>query len=490
MKKSNLNKREQSELDHFTERENGRMKSNKSLKDLLDLATLGDLKAFAAKYAKTNKKFRDELTGFLSDIYLDEEEGAEELIGRLEGAFMATTNIGDRWHRYDVTDWGEVCNESDKVLSDARRLLEMGNAFAALQVTMRLLELADNEDLNYVDEMDEWEMSDLFEKCGNLLVDSISSNDVPQAEKDEVVGKLRNMLKCELWNLGYLDTDDLLRRATAASQSDESMLRLLDGLISETSRDYDLVKYVRQKIALLEKMGRQKNAQDTIGKYIYLPGIRKDELQKALDKKDYKKALSLVEEGFRIAKEKGESGTEVNWMEAELDIHTRMGDKPLQQSVCRQLFVRKKGTMELYERLKQLVPPEEWKPFLKQLLSDTKMDAWYSSSIEADIYVAEKDVERLFSLLMDARHHTLDMFDKYAVHTGSEYSHEILTEYVVMLKDYASRNMGAKHYARIRHAMESMLKLKDGKSAAHQLADYFRETYRRRPSFMADIKKF
>lgn len=50
--------------------------------------------------------------------------------------------------------------------------------------------------------------------------------------------------------------------------------------------------------------------------------------------------------------------------------------------------------------------------------------------------------------------------------------------------------MGAKHYARIRQAMEAMQKLKDGKPAAHQLAEYFRETYRRRPLFMVEIKKF
>ena len=217
----------------------------KSLKDLLSLATLGDLKSFVTEYARSNKRFGEKLADYLADIYLDEEEGAEELIGRLEDAFMATTNIGDRWHPYDVTDWDEVCSEAEYVLTDARRLLEMGNASAALQVCIRLIELADNEDLNYVDEMDEWGMNDLFEKCGDLLVDSISCKDLSQEEKDEAVAFLRKKLRCELWNMGYLDTGDLLRRATAVSQSDESILRLLDGLISEASYESDIVKYVR-----------------------------------------------------------------------------------------------------------------------------------------------------------------------------------------------------------------------------------------------------
>ena len=70
------------------------------------------------------------------------------------------------------------------------------------------------------------------------------------------------------------------------------------------------------------------------------------------------------------------------------------------------------------------------------------------------------------------------------------HSNELLTEYVAMLKDYASRNMGAKHYSRMRQSMESMLALNGGITATHRLAEYFREIYRRRPSFMAEISKF
>lgn len=97
---------------------------------------------------------------------------------------------------------------------------------------------------------------------------------------------------------------------------------------------------------------------------------------------------------------------------------------------------------------------------------------------------------RMFELTEDAKHHSLDMFDIYAHHLKSTHSDELLTEYVVMLKDYAARNMGAKHYSRIRKSMDAMLKLEHGKAAAHQLAEHFRVVYRRRPSFMAEISKF
>ena len=167
-----------------------------------------------------------------------------------------------------------------------------------------------------------------------------------------------------------------------------------------------------------------------------------------------------------------------------------MCDQQKQQAVCRELFICEGGSMENYKRLKKLVTAQEWPDFLSTMLSQTKMHAWFSDSVEADIYVAEHDDERLFNLLMRDDHHTLSMFDKYALKLHKEYAPQILTEYVVMLKDYASRNMGAKHYSRMRQSMEAMQKIAGGKVAAHQLAEFFRATYRRRPSFMAEISKF
>ena len=82
------------------------------------------------------------------------------------------------------------------------------------------------------------------------------------------------------------------------------------------------------------------------------------------------------------------------------------------------------------------------------------------------------------------------MFDNYSHYLKSTHSDELIAEYVSMVKDYATRNMGAEHYRRIRLAMEAMQKLKNGKAAAHQLAERFRDVYRRRTSLMAEISKF
>lgn len=457
----------------------------KELEKFLELASLEDLLSFARSYAKYHKPFERDLTGFLAEKYLDEDEGASDAISRLEDAFMETIDIGDRWHSYEVTDWDEVVKVGEKVLKDAQRLIEMGNAQAALQIAIRMFELGYEQDLNYVDEMDEWKIGDMFERYGKLMIEALSSKNVPQNDKNDAIVLLRKMVKSDLDDYGYIDMNHLLREAMAASQSDDAMLAMLNEMLRETTREYELVEYVRRKADLLVKMNRKQDADATIKQYMHLPSIRKDEIRRLLDAGKLKAALTLAEEGNNSG-----SGRETEWLEIEYDIYGRMGDQQIQQAVCRELFICKGGSMENYKRLKEIVPAQQWPDFLSTMLSQTKMHAWFSDSVEADIYVAEHDEERLFNLLMRDDHHTLSMFDKYAPKLHKEHAPQILTEYVVMLKDYASRNMGTKHYSRMRQAMEAMQKIAGGKVAAHQLAEFFRATYRRRPSFMAEISKF
>ena len=463
----------------------------KEINDLMPLATLEDLRAFCQDYARKDKKFNKALTTFLNERFIEDEDSAADFIARLEDAFGEEKNIGDRWHSYYVTDWDEIYSVSTDVLKDARRLLDMGNASAALQIAMRMFELTDAEDLNYVDEDDgDWWLSDTLEDYGKLLVESIGSDSVPQEEKDEVIDKLKKMVKSEIWNFGYCDMNRLLQEASAASQSDDAMLRLLDEMMTRPGLyDSDLAEYALRKIALLEKMGRTDDAAKAIEQYLYMPEVRKREVEKAVGQKDFQQAITLIKGGEKIAKEKNRNIVE--WKELERDVYRRTLNWQMQAQLCRELFILEGGSMDYYHELKKLTDSKEWKPFLAKLLSETNMYAWSSSSIKADIYVEEKDWQKLFALLMDdADHHSLDMFDHYAHHLKSTHSAELLTEYVNMLEDYAARNMGAKHYSRIRQSMEAMLKLENGKAAAHELAGQFREIYRRRPSFMAEISKF
>ena len=458
------------------------------LNKLLELATRDDLTLFARQYAKKHQDFCKELTNFLSDLYLDEEEGASEAIERLEDAFSSEQNIGDRWHRFEVTDWNEVCNVGQAVLKDAYRLAEMGNARAALSIAVRLFELGIEEDLNYVDEMDEGDISDIFTQYGKLMVDTLSNGSIPQDEKDNAIKVLRNAVKSELHDYGYIDGNRLLREAIAASQSEEDMLKIINQMLKETTSEYEMAEYVRRKVDLLKKMNRAKEAENTVKHYLFLPGIRKDEINKNIESNHLDAAFKLAEDGRKQASKNNRNQNE--WLDIEFDICGKMGDTQKQIEISRTLFVSKRGSKDDYLRLKKLIPKTQWSEFLSNLLKETEMHPFMSSSVEADIYVAEKDCDRLFELLMRKSHHTLDLYNSYAHYVNDSHAPVIVSEYIDLIKAYASNNMGAKHYSRIRYSMENLQKCKGGKEAAHLLANYLRDTYSRRPSLLKEINKF
>lgn len=92
------------------------------LDKLLELASMEDLKSFVGNYAKTHQQFGEDMTRFLVKKYLNKKKGASDSLSRLEYAFMDTMNVGDRWHRYDVTDWKNVVKVGSEVFGKAERV--------------------------------------------------------------------------------------------------------------------------------------------------------------------------------------------------------------------------------------------------------------------------------------------------------------------------------------------------------------------------------
>ena len=148
--------------------------------------------------------------------------------------------------------------------------------------------------------------------------------------------------------------------------------------------------------------------------------------------------------------------------------------------------------MEYYHKLKLLIPKSDWKRYLNDLLKDTKIgnDSIFGSNILADIFVEEKDSESLYQLIKKQTYDQLIMLDHYSRFVNDDHAEELLALYTCRLKNEAEQNVNSRAYRRMANSMENMKKLKNGNSAVHQLAEYFRKTYYRRPSMMAEMKKF
>ncbi len=99
-----------------------------NFQNLLKLATLNDLKSFVAEYAVHDDNLRTSLTDFLNKKYNKNAETTDTYIDQMRSAFVEQINLGDRWHRYEVTDWSAIMCNVDRLIKKGWTLLEVGNA--------------------------------------------------------------------------------------------------------------------------------------------------------------------------------------------------------------------------------------------------------------------------------------------------------------------------------------------------------------------------
>lgn len=175
-----------------------------------------------------------------------------------------------------------------------------------------------------------------------------------------------------------------------------------------------------------------------------------------------------------------------------LKIYEISDNAPKLIDTYRQLFILNNGNLEYYRKLKTLVPSEQWETFLDEMMGATKFSEsfFYSGNVQADIYVEEKEYDRLFQLLSSTKYDQLNALKKYASHLKNSHSEQLITMFIANLKDYAENHLGRTHYENIAHALLCMRSLNGGKAAVNRLVGEFRIKYKRRAAMMEVLGGF
>jgi hypothetical protein len=476
------------------------MEYNDNLEQLLQLAKREDLILFSLDYAKDNASFKKDLQSFLGNKYLlNNKNTSKDYARQMAKAFDETTDIGNRWHSFEIPDWAAIFSKALKVISEGKKLLDIGNANAAAMIAVEFFkQFSDNFDENTL--FDDYENSDdggyECEQAEKLLLNAIDHPYISKDVQKSLIGELGKLSNSDFSKVmreyDIFDFDNMLLNVNLKTKTSEDSLKLLDAQIEQHRHHYDLHTYVERKIDLLNQMGKSKEAKKVESQYIFLSEIRRNVLNRLIEQKKYKEAIECAEDGIKEEQATDTHAYINDWIKYLANIYKATGDTGKQISTCRQLFINNHGSKEYYHQLKKIVPAAEWKNFLDCLINDAKLDGRpiFGSSILADIYVEEKDRERLYQLIKKEKFIELDTLNNYARYTGQEHAAEFLDIYVQKLKADAKNNVNAKAYARIANAMEYMRKLKGGQQVTHQLAVFFREQYRRRPSMMTAISKF
>lgn len=189
-------------------------------------------------------------------------------------------------------------------------------------------------------------------------------------------------------------------RLLAVCTKDE-MLAFLDGKIKETQDSYGVWRYVLEKVDLLRSSGWSNEAGTFVSRWIDLPEVRRHEVEGLQKEQRYDEALDMLDDGIKAAAEDSFGRYQHEWVEMRLHIHELQGDCQSQIEDCRWLFCNTGGNLDYYHKLKKLVPPSDWKIFLKNMMAGMIFSCFGGHSNAADIYVEEKDYPRLFKTVSD-----------------------------------------------------------------------------------------
>ena len=287
------------------------------------------------------------------------------------------------------------------------------------------------------------------------------------------------------------DMDDLIQQIMLSVQSKEEALATVNQLIMEKKEHWDLYKLVVRKIEILKELGKTAEVETTISEFLYLPEIRRQEIAKLLEGKCYEKAIGMLNEGIVIAERAGELGIVGEWQEQLLSIYEEMHDVAKIIEMCRLLFIHTDGSLGYYHKLKSLVPSMDWKEYLNALMQETTFyDYWGTGNNKAEIYIEEKDYDKLFGYLSALEYRRLDALLQYASHLNATHSSQILPLFTDDLRTYAEKNLGRNHYEYIARVLRGMRKLNGGKEVVKQLVEEFRVLYKRRPAMMQELGEF
>lgn len=455
-----------------------------------------ELSRFICEYASTNQEFKTALLNRLVAKELSKTSKDKDYRKEIQKIFESSyQSKKSRYHnRYDDfdRDWETVFSQLDTLLEKADFFLKLESLDNTIAIALQTLRSIGE---NYDDELlyDDISASDYCEQAGDLILKVVQHPKTTQQQKTGILQELCQIARISIYrDYDLYDVDDLMMQINISIQSADKALELIDKLLEERKDSYDLYQLVLRKVDLLLGQKEQEKADDTIRQYLYLSEIREMEVEKLMEREQYVEAIRLLDEGIVLSKKEKYDGTTGKWLKLKLKIFERTNRTSEVIDTCRLLFISGREQLEYYHKLKTLIPKEQWKIFLDGMMKEVPFNGYFSfdGNVEAEIYVEEKENERLFHLLSSAGFGQLEALMQYAHHLKNSHSEQLIGMYISLLVDYAERNIGRKYYEHISQALLCMQKLNGGKAAVKQLVEEFRTIYKRRPAMMEELRRF
>ena len=304
------------------------------LQHLLKQISHDELLGWVLQYAEESDECCSRLRGWLQHRLLESSptyESARETIRNIfhaPGAVVRESNPR-RWNRDWRTHWEQVLPELDMVLKQAESWVKADKAEAALGAALQTLaELAETVDA----EVHHGYVSGVYEcaeQVQNLIRTAVRARSLSPDCLSVMLMELRALAVAPNLAGDGLELTSLFLWCCERCLKQEGTLGMLDSLMDDPANagDWQKLHLLERRMELLRKWGREEEISPLIRQYLYIPAVRRREVERLMQARQWKAALQLVELGLRLAKNSHEVACSEQWNELKIKLLKKL-NKP------------------------------------------------------------------------------------------------------------------------------------------------------------------
>ena len=446
------------------------------LKELLNKASVDELKELISKEASRNMMFRNHVMTSL--------EHYNDNISKEFYRNQVRTMIKSAMGRYDYLDWNGAMKLGGSVLEllalasrhVERKAYEKAACicFAVIEEMFEPLESADDSG-GYI--------SSCIDEAMNVLGDMAACCD--SVETRQMISNYCADAFEKATFEGFDWHTTLLFIAADFAVTDADFDRIMTLADSPKLSEYDNEMTQMLKYETILKRRGEDIALQFLELHLENPRLRKEAINIAFANHDYNKAIKLAEDGVKLYS-KNKPGLAGDFYESLLKIAQAKHDTPKIIEYARYLLIENfRHEQDYCQILKENVNPDEWNAFFDKLIQDIKTQKrWYAIDQVASLYIREKQIDKLWEMVKTDK--TLTTLERYDTCCAKDYPKEIADLYSYLILKYLENNVSRNHYHTACRYIIRMRKYGE-KGRADQLVEKLRALYPRRPALMDEL---
>ena len=262
----------------------------------------------------------------------------------------------------------------------------------------------------------------------------------------------------------------------------KDMINRSEKLDSDWNRKYAAGKWaVRYLDMIMKKNSSDGQTENTLREYRKYSDVRKMYVESCIQKKEYNRAIELLDEG--ITEDKEYRGLVSDYSRKKKDIYLLAGNKAAYiEQLWTLVLETDVGDMEFYRELKGQYSDTEWSELREKIFE--KLPKYTD---KAEYYKEEKLYDRLLECVLKSN--GLYMLEQYETVLKKNYPEQLLNKYKTELYKMSVISGNRKNYSNMVAIMRRMKKISGGTKIVGQITEEWREKYRNRPAMMDELNK-